>query len=85
MLISRSTYLAFAGITPVALTKLWPYQTFVTEPTFHPPELDVTKTGNELADGLILFTRSISSLTDQLSRTCRGHDNDRRRLISMVR
>lgn len=68
----RSTCLAIAGIAPVALAKLWPYQTFVTEPTFHPPVLDVTKTGDELADGLILFTPSIQSLKDINSRELAG-------------
>ena len=37
------------------LTGVWPYQTFKTT-SFNPPQLQINKTGEPLADGLILFT-----------------------------
>ncbi|KAJ5220224.1 hypothetical protein N7468_009428 [Penicillium chermesinum] len=39
----------------------WPYQTFVTEPDFHPPIFDIEKNEEAIAEGLILFTPSTES------------------------
>lgn len=49
--------LALLALAPAhAVAEYWPYQTFVTEPTFHPPILDIQKSGEPLAEGLIFFT-----------------------------
>lgn len=34
----------------------WPYQSFITEPTFHPPVFSIEKSGQQLAEGLIVVT-----------------------------
>jgi hypothetical protein len=56
MFLFNLIYLVIVGLAPVSFAKLWPYQAFVTERTFHPPVLEVIKTGDELGKGLIVFT-----------------------------
>ncbi|KAL8870769.1 MAG: hypothetical protein Q9174_003259 [Haloplaca sp. 1 TL-2023] len=43
-----------ANNTPFAQVPFWPYQTFVTEPGFHPPVLEISKKP-EATDGLLVF------------------------------
>jgi hypothetical protein len=55
--------LAFAASSQALTIDYWPYQSFVTEPTFHPPIFKIDKSGAPLADGLIIFTPSIENTT----------------------
>ncbi|KUI65872.1 hypothetical protein VM1G_02160 [Cytospora mali] len=41
-------------------SEVWPYQTFVTEPTFRPPVINITKTGNT-APGFFFFDQMSTS------------------------
>ena len=43
-----------ANFSSFALAPFWPYQTFVTEPEFHPPVLEITKQPGA-SDGLFVF------------------------------
>ena len=51
---SASAASSTAPVTGPVLT--WPYQSYVTEPDFHPPVLDISKTGNT-TDGLFFFVQ----------------------------
>ena len=43
-----------ADFSSFAAAPFWPYQTFVTEPEFHPPVLEISKQP-EASDGLFVF------------------------------